>query len=268
MLLDEVKSELAELNDAIEWAQKGLSKAPEGSLLVDDSKNGIHYYWRKTATDKKGVYLGKGDQEQIRALAQKDYEARLLKSAEKEKALLERIQVRCDKGELLGSRVLSLVYENLSDARKELVEPYVLSNDEYARRWQIEEYAGNAHPFGAYSLFTRSGVRVRSKSEVLIADALEAAGVPYKYERPLNLGGYNPVYPDFTVLNKRTRAEYYWEHFGGMDDVEYREGMVYKLNSYALAGIFPGEQLLATYETSETPLDTRVIRGLIEKYLL
>ena len=53
-----------------------------------------------------------------------------------------------------------------------------------------------------------------------------------------------------------------------MDDVEYREGMVYKLNSYALAGIFPGEQLLATYETSETPLDTRVIRGLIEKYLL
>ena len=268
MLQDEVKSELAELNDAIEWAQKGLSKAPEGSLLVDRVKGNNRYYWRKTATDKKGVYLGKGDQEQVCALAQKDYEARLLKAAEKEKALLERIQVRCDKGGLQGSGVLGLTYENLSDARKELVEPYILSNDEYARRWQLEEYAGNSHPFGSYSLFTRGGVRVRSKSEVLIADALEAAGVPYKYERPLNLGGYNPVYPDFTVLNKRTRAEYYWEHFGGMDDAEYREGMVHKLNSYALAGIFPGEQLLATYETSETPLDTRVIRVLIEKYLL
>ena len=123
MLQDEVKLELAELNDAIEWAQKGLSKAPEGSLLVDKAKGNNRYYWRKTAAYKKGVYLGKNDQEQIRALAQKDYEARLLKSAEKEKALLERIQVRCDKGELLGSRVLSLVYENLSDARKELVEP-------------------------------------------------------------------------------------------------------------------------------------------------
>ncbi len=268
VLQDEVKTELEELNDAIEWAQKGLGKAPEGSLLVDDSKNGIHYYWRKTAADKKGVYLGKDDQEQIRALAQKDYEVRLLKSAEKEKALLERIQARCDKRGMQGSGVLDLVYENLSDARKELVEPYKLSNDEYARRWQLEEYAGNSHPFGSYSLFTRSGVRVRSKSEVLIADALEAAGVPYKYERPLNLGGYNPVYPDFTVLNKHTRAEYYWEHFGGMDDAEYREGMVHKLNSYVLAGIFPGEQLLTTYETSETPLDTRVIRGLIEKYLL
>ena len=265
MLQDEVKSELAELNDAIEWAQKGLSKAPEGSLLVDKAKGNNRYYWRKTAVDKKGVYLGKENQEQIRALAQKDYEARLLKSAEKEKALLERIQARCDKGDLQGSGVLDLAYESLSEARKELVDPYKLSSDEYARRWQLEEYAGNSHPFGSYSLFTHGGVRVRSKSEVLIADALEAAGVPYKYERPLNLGGYNPVYPDFTVLNKRTRAEYYWEHFGGMDDAEYREGMVHKLNSYALAGIFPGDRLLATYETSQTPLDTRVVQAVIEK---
>ena len=113
MFQDEVKLELAELNDAIEWAQKGLSKAPEGSLLVDKAKGNNRYYWRKTAADKKGVYLGRDDQEQIRALAQKDYEARLLKSAKKEKALLERIQVRCDKGELLGSRVLSLVYEKI-----------------------------------------------------------------------------------------------------------------------------------------------------------
>ncbi|MFQ6929598.1 MAG: hypothetical protein ACLRR3_00115 [Eubacterium sp.] len=38
---------------------------------------------------------------------------------------------------------------------------------------------------------------------------------------PLRLKGYGTVKPDFTVLNKRTRHEYVWEHFGMMDDSIY-----------------------------------------------
>lgn len=268
MLQDEIKTELAALVDAAEWAQQGLKKAPEGTLLVDCAKGAPRYYWRKAPSDKKGAYLSRESKQQIQALAQKDYELHLLKAARKEIASLERLQARCDKGRLLGSQVLTSVYEKLTEARKDLVEPYELPNDEYARRWQLEEYAGNTHPFGSYSMFTRKGERVRSKSEVLIADALDAAGVPYKYECPLCLGAYDSVYPDFTVLNKNSRKEYYWEHFGGMNDSEYREGMVHKLNKYALADVLPGDRLLMTFETAETPLDTRVVQKIIKKYLL
>lgn len=268
MFKDELQTEIDELNNAIEWAQQNLKRAPKGTLLIDTIKGKERYYYRTEPTQKKGIYLGKGNEEQIRALAQKDYETRLLRAAQEAKAALDKVWGQGKASTALGSSVLLTVYDNLPEARKALVEPYALSDDDYAQRWQQEEYVGNTHPMGSYSLFTHKGERVRSKSEVLIADALEAKGVPYKYEHSLNLGGYDSVYPDFTVLNKHTRAEYYWEHFGGMDDPDYREGMVHKLNRYALAGIMPGDKLLATWETAETPLDTRVVQAVINKFLL
>ena len=70
--------------------------------------------------------------------------------------------------------------------------------------------------------------RVRSKSEVIIADTLARHGVPYRYEYPLKLksgrdGAFRTIHPDFLCLNVRTRAEFYWEHFGLMDDPDYLE---------------------------------------------
>lgn len=49
--------------------------------------------------------------------------------------------------------------------------------------------------------------RVRSKSEVIIADILNQEGIPYRYECPLQLKGWGKVYPDFTVLSERERPE-------------------------------------------------------------
>ena len=109
---------------------------------------------------------------------------------------------------------------------------------------------------------------MRSKSEVIIADALDAAGVPYRYEQALFIGGYSPVYPDFTALNKRTRKEYVWEHLGAMGDAEYCENALDKLNRYARAGYLPGDTLLVTQESANVPLDTRVVTALVERFLL
>ena len=263
MFQDELSMELNRCRKAISWAEAGLRRAPKGHLLVDSSNGSVKYHWRKEPTDKKGEYLRSDEKmDLIRALAQKDYDEKLLKIAEKEKARIEKVLAKQPQSDALVA-----IYEELPEARKRLVDPFLLSDEEYAQRWQQMEYAGNSHPFGAYSFFTRRGERVRSKSEVIIADALDAAGVPYRYEQPLHLGGYNPLYPDFTCLNKRTRQEFYWEHMGGMDDADYREGALKKLNNYALAGVFAGEKLLVTYESSASPLDTRVVAATIEHYL-
>ena len=263
MIKQLLEQELSIFSEAAKWAQDGLKKAPEGQLLVDASRSKPQFFLRKNPTEKKGTYLRiSEDAKLIKTLAQKDYEQRLFKIASQGKDRLEKML-----RQLPDTHELAAAYEQLPNAKKCLVDPFVIGDEEYAQQWQQAEYAGNSHPFGAYSFYTRRGERVRSKSEVIIADSLDAEGVPYRYEQPIYLEGFNPVYPDFTVLNKRTRKEYLWEHLGGMDDSDYRDGAMKKLNNYALAGIFPGQELLLTFESESAPLDTRVVAALIENYL-
>ena len=65
--------------------------------------------------------------------------------------------------------------------------------------------------------------------------------IPYKYEAPIQLKGYGTVYPDFTLLNVRTREIYYWEHLGMMDNQEYIQKTFVKINTFVINGIFPGK---------------------------
>ncbi|MEE3440399.1 MAG: hypothetical protein VZR07_10670, partial [Ruminococcus sp.] len=53
---------------------------------------------------------------------------------------------------------------------------------------------------------TQRGEIVRSKSEVIIADALYYANIPYHYEKPIKVGD-RVIYPDFTVLNVKTSLQ-------------------------------------------------------------
>jgi len=117
-------------------------------------------------------------------------------------------------------------------------------------------------------IYTEKNEHVRSKSEKILADKLNLMHIPYHYEKPLHLHGYGIVHPDFTILNKRTRKEYYWEHLGMMDDASYSEKAVMKIETYEKNSIFPGDSLILTYETSVHPLDSRLIELIIHKYLL
>lgn len=76
------------------------------------------------------------------------------------------------------------------------------------------------------------------------------------------------LYPDFTVLNKRTREIYYYEHFGMMDDSQYSMNVVKRINLYEENGIFPGERLIFTMETKETPFRKNDLERVIKKYFL
>ena len=117
-------------------------------------------------------------------------------------------------------------------------------------------------------ILTEKGEAVRSKSEKIIADKLYMKGIPYVYEQPLYLKGYGYVVPDFKVLNIRTRKEYYLEHFGMMDDSEYLRKVLRKIETFQKNNIFPGDNLLMTFETSDSPLNTRILEELVKKYLV
>lgn len=151
-------------------------------------------------------------------------------------------------------------------------EVYALIKDEVndlsvkAKRWSEEAYIGKKNYEEELIHETIDGHRVRSKSEVLIANELYYAGVSYRYECQHMIGGVS-FYPDFTVLNPRTGRTLIWEHFGLAAKRDYMSETVGKLAHYAEHGLIHGRNFIMTYESERTPLSVATVRLMIETYL-
>ena len=137
-----------------------------------------------------------------------------VKVLEEQYMLLRDFYIRYDENALLK------LTSNLHPSRRKLIDPLVLSDEEYVNRWIGMPYEKKPFEEGLAMIYTNRGERVRSKSEKIIADQLLKEGIPYRYECPIQLG-QTIIYPDFTVLNKKTHKEFYLEHFGMMDDQNY-----------------------------------------------
>lgn len=116
---------------------------------------------------------------------------------------------------------------------------------------------------------TSKGLAVRSKSELLIAEALISAGVAFEYEKPLTLGG-STRYPDFSIEDEISGRTIYWEHLGMLERKDYRDGWERKLAWYRANGIHPvGEAkpgapiLVTTTESSGAGLDMGQVKKLV-----
>ena len=170
----------------------------------------------------------------------------------------------------MDSADIDQVYGRLPGFIKDNANPSVFTDDGFARRWQEEEYNNRWMSRKDHAYETPRGERVRSKSEWIIASMLHEAGVPYRYEETVALNEDFQVflYPDFTVLNKRTRKVYYWEHFGRMDDPEYiTNSFMPKMNDYYNFEFLPGDKLLMTFESKGHPLDTTEVKRIIDGFL-
>lgn len=89
---------------------------------------------------------------------------------------------------------------------------------------------------------------VRSKSEWIIADKLNAAGIQYVYEHRMYLGG-TERWPDFVINDDRRGLTWYWEHLGRMDKPNYRARWEIKRQAYAAQGIVPIEEFVPGQST-------------------
>lgn len=252
---------IEELNRVMEQAEAFLEKAPEGTLRIAQKNGTVQYYHRTDKRDTKGKYIRKSQEELIRALAQKEYEKKVLAQACMEKCGLEQTLKKYHPEKIME------MYEKLSQPRKELVIPRVLPDEEYIAWWKSAEYPSRFQKREEDAIYTENGEAVRSKSEKIFADKFKMMDIPYHYEKPLMLKGYGTVYPDFVVLNKRTRKEYCWEHFGMMDNPEYAEMAIKKIETMAKNGFYQGKNLILTYETSVHPLNMKVVELLIKEHL-
>ena len=241
--------------------QKALQKPVKGSLRISNHGKRVQYYLRSDPHEVNGTYIRKENRDLARRIAQQDYDKKVLQTTEKEIAVIRHF---------LGAypeTQVEHIYYGLHKERQKLINPIRETDEQFIERWLSFEY--EKYPFweDAPEFYTEKGERVRSKSELIIANLLIKEGIPYRYECPLVLRNLGIVHPDFTVLNPRTRKVYYWEHLGMMDDPAYVERALKKISAYEEQGIFLGESLIITYETSKCPLDQKQLQRMIGHYL-
>ena len=110
---------------------------------------------------------------------------------------------------------------------------------------------------------TARGELVRSKSEVIIANALYYHNLDYVYEPELMLEG--KIYrPDFKIEEADTGDVWYWEHCGMMDDPKYKKRWENKKAFYKKNGIEEGKNLIVTYDKSGS-LDSQKLEEIIKE---
>lgn len=109
---------------------------------------------------------------------------------------------------------------------------------------------------------TVRGELVRSKSEVIIANALYYHNLEYIYEPELVLEG-KVKRPDFKVVDDDIGEEWYWEHCGMMDDPKYKKRWEEKKAFYKKNGIEEGKNLIVTYDENGS-LDSQKVEEIIQ----
>ncbi len=255
--------QLMEIDALLERSERNimkLSHVPDIGINVHIS-NG-HYQYRLVNKDSgEKQYVKNRDIPLIRKYAQKAYETKMHMELLALKHSLEVFLKHYD------VRKLNEIYDRMANGKKALIEPMIESDESFIERWMDESY--EEMPFyDNTEFFSAGGIRVRSKSELIIANTLEQCGIPYKYEKPLTLKGFGQVRPDFTCLHVKAREEVIWEHFGMMDNPAYANKNVAKLSLYHQNGFYVGKNLITSFETSQNPISSRLVGSMIEQYLI
>ena len=108
------------------------------------------------------------------------------------------------------------------------------------------------------------GHKVRSKSELVIADALYRNSIDYEYERKyLSDEGWK-TRPDFTFVDAAGNL-ILWEHLGLLHEEKYAVDWARKRKDYLAVGFVEGKTLFTTRDDERGGLDAREIQNVIEK---
>lgn len=290
-ILDELQQKKKFYTSLCKKSDSFLKKEqPDGGLRVQKCHGTYQYYHVTQKGDTYGHYIKKEAIDIAQKLAQRDYNKHVLKTSQKAISMIDTFLLSFPREEIKNIDTKSI-------GRRKLITPYVLSDDEFVNKWvhhayevkgfgddknnRIDENAAeyeddeicegkditNLSSQNA-KYYTDKGERVRSKSEVIIANKLNYLGIPYRYEYPIFLRGLGKVFPDFCILNVRTRKEIILEHFGMMDTPEYSNRACNKMNIYARNGYLVGRDILYTFETNFYPLDTKVLEKILKLHCL
>lgn len=219
------------------------TRARNGDLILRcyKDRSGYRYYIKQN-----GLRFMLKDPERIRQFAQELYDRKLCQAAERELCSL-----RSGRYDYPGVKVEN-VFERLHPGIQAQIVPYWDLQDSHVQAWLSRSYETMLAYEKKY--VSQRGSWVRSKSEWLIDDLLFEYGLPAIYERELVLPSGQIRYPDFTIWNPFTCEEIYWEHFGMMDNPEYAEKAVVRIQEYTRNVFTEKTNMIFTFESRRYPL--------------
>jgi hypothetical protein len=113
---------------------------------------------------------------------------------------------------------------------------------------------------------TSSGILVRSKSEVIVADTLTRLGISSKYEEPLYAKDSDIDFrlPDFTIAHEG--ETWYWEHLGMLSKPSYAEAWERKKDWYQSNGWL--EKVVTSEDGPDGSIDVPAIEQVAKERIL
>ena len=258
MIDNEIKSLKKILNETEKSLVKLKKEAPEEvSLHAIRHGNSAQYFLRAKSDKTSGVYIRKQDIKKAELLAQIEYDNKLVRILADEIANLEKLN------DIPADNPYQSALDQVCDLKKELIQIPYINEEEFILQWLSQEYEKLEFREESPEFYSRKGLRVRSKSEIIIADLLDEAEIPFLYEKPVKFTNGTTVHPDFTILDAANKREIIWEHFGMMDDIEYRNNAFGKIRLYESNGFFQGVNFIYTFETVKYPINSRSLRNML-----
>lgn len=244
MILWDLKEEARRIRAEMKAIKQKFGSFPEVHLFC--IKNGKYFKYYQT-DGHTNTYIPKSNQDLAVVLAAKEYYERLETKLNHIQKMIEYYERHIEKDQ--GS--IDALFAQDSGYRP-LLES--ISDTKDFSSWAREDYPSNPYQPEGKQFKTQTGIYVRSKSEKMIADTLTSYKISYRYEAALYLD--YTIYPDFTIRHPETGDLYYYEHFGMVDDPNYRRKMLDKCDMYMRHEIF---DLLYTIESKDRPLTVEQI---------
>ena len=131
--------------------------------------------------------------------------------------------------------------------------------------WDITDYPkSRSHP-EQLKHTTLKGDKVRSKSELNIANMLYTKGIPYHYEELVRLRDCT-VAADFKIAVRSENRFVLLEHIGMLGNEDYEKVFVLKFIDYVKSGYVPWRDVFFTFDSGDGKIDSHAIDALIEMY--
>lgn len=261
---NELKERLDELQDLQKKLERALSQDIGGNIQISTNHNNPQFY---KIEDGVKSYLSKTKLEDAQKILQLKYYRKTLFACKNEIRRLEPLINLYQNESNAYTKIDTVrVYEKLSPVRQSLVTAVCPTTEQFVNQWKQTEHQHKTAKDDEVPYLTANKEKVRSKSELIIANLLYQNNIPYRYEPLLKLP-QGEFYPDFLCLNVRTRQEIYWEHFGLLTDSDYATKTVRKLSIYQTNNLHLGRNLIISTEAPKYPLNTTLIQNLIDTYL-
>ena len=275
-VLDERVNEILTIYEDLRDRYKmEIEHSPSGSLIHQMKGNQtqfIHSFYDNGKRIRKGINK---NTDMIRALARKEFSIKAYKILSNNiDAFKEAItkQIPFDPERILHSmtKAYSFLPEEFFFDRNTIFVSAELEKEILAKVKRHEEWWKK--PYKEYwgypenkTRITSRGQKVRSISELLIAEALYKYSIPFHYEEELEADG-KIFAPDFTFEGMNQNM-FYLDYFGMMDNPKYAKRNFIKLDDYYDIGLIPGDNLIVVFD-SKGIMNAGMIEAIIKNEII